>query len=79
MVDNLEEIEKAADRAATLTHQLLAFSRKQVLQPKVLDLNAVIPVTMKMIRRLVGEDMEIVFSAGRNWPGSKPIPGKWSK
>ena len=56
---NAEEIRKAADRAASLTRQLLAFSRKQVLQPKVLDLNAVVTEVEKMLRRLIGEDIEL--------------------
>jgi PAS domain S-box-containing protein len=55
---NLEEIKKAGDRAASLTRQLLAFSRKQVLQPKVLDLNSVIDLE-KMLQRLIGEDIEL--------------------
>ncbi|HEX3086218.1 MAG TPA: PAS domain S-box protein, partial [Pyrinomonadaceae bacterium] len=53
----ISEIKKAGDRAASLTRQLLAFSRKQILQPKVLDLNAVIPEMEKMLRRLIGEDI----------------------
>lgn len=53
----ITEIKKAGDRAASLTRQLLAFSRKQILQPKVLDLNAVIPETDKMLRRLLGENI----------------------
>ncbi len=57
---NAEEIRKAADRAASLTRQLLAFSRKQVLQPKVLDLNAVVTEVEKILRRLIGEDIELV-------------------
>jgi signal transduction histidine kinase/CheY-like chemotaxis protein len=57
---DLEEIEKAGQRAAGLTAQLLAFSRKQVLQPKVLDLNEVISDIDKMLRRLIGEDIDLV-------------------
>jgi signal transduction histidine kinase len=56
---NAGEIQKAAERAATLTHQLLAFSRKQVLQPKVLDLNDVVAGMEKMTRRLISEDVEL--------------------
>ena len=60
-----QEIMKAADRAASLTRQMLAFSRKQILSPVVLDLNAVIDETAKMLKRLIGEDIEFrVRSAG---------------
>jgi two-component system, cell cycle sensor histidine kinase and response regulator CckA len=55
----IEEIQKAGDRAALLTRQLLAFSRKQVLQPKVLDLNAVVAGTEKLLQRLIGEHIEL--------------------
>jgi two-component system, cell cycle sensor histidine kinase and response regulator CckA len=56
-----EEIGKAGHRAAALTRQLLAFSRKQVIQPTILDLNAVVAETEKMLCRLIGEDIEMVF------------------
>jgi len=57
---DIEQIQKAGDRAALLTRQLLAFSRKQVLQPKVLDLNAVVTGTEKLLQRLIGEDIELL-------------------
>lgn len=56
---NLEEIKKASDRAASLTRQLLAFSRRQVLQPKILNLNGVISDTYQMLGRLIGADIEV--------------------
>ncbi|TAL11840.1 MAG: PAS domain S-box protein [Nitrospirae bacterium] len=56
---NVEEIRKAALRAGSLTHQLLAFSRRQVLAPKVLDLNAVVTNLEPLLRRLIGEDIEL--------------------
>src|SRR5437867_1639542 len=57
---HIEEIKKAGERAASLTRQLLAYSRKQVLQPRVLDLNAVIAELDKMLRRHIGADIELV-------------------
>jgi PAS domain S-box-containing protein len=56
---NIEEIQKASERASALTSQLLAFSRKQVLQPRVLQLNDVVRGMEKMFRRLIGEDVEL--------------------
>jgi signal transduction histidine kinase len=58
-----EQIRKAADRAATLTRQMLAFSRKQALQPKVLDVNAVVEDIGKLLKRLIPEDIEVIFRA----------------
>lgn len=57
--DKLQEVNKAADRAAALTRQLLAFSRKQVLQPEVLNLNTLVEDLGKMLSRLIGEHIEI--------------------
>ena len=56
-----EEIEKAGRRAASLTRQLLAFSRKQAIQPVVLDLNSVVADIDKMLRRLIGEDINLAI------------------
>jgi len=55
----LEQVLKAADRAAGLTRQLLAFSRKQIIQPRVLNLNEVVADLSKMLHRVVGEDLEL--------------------
>jgi PAS domain S-box-containing protein len=57
---DLCEIQKASERAAKLTHQLLAFSRNQILEPKVANLNDVLLETDKMLRPLIGEDIELV-------------------
>ena len=57
-----EEVTKAAKRAASLPQQLLAFSRKQVLQPQVLDLNTVVADVEKMLRRILGEDITLATS-----------------
>ena len=62
-----EEILKAADRAGALTNQLLAFSRRQIMQPRVINLNAVIGQTEKMLRRLIGEDIQLVTEFGRGY------------
>jgi two-component system, cell cycle sensor histidine kinase and response regulator CckA len=56
---DVQEIRRSAERAATLTRQLLAFSRKQVMQPRVLNLNDVISNVQSLLRRLVGEDIEV--------------------
>ena len=58
-LQSVEEIEKAATRAAALTRQLLAFSRKQVLQLRVLDLNSVIAGMKELLERLIGEDIQL--------------------
>jgi PAS domain S-box-containing protein len=63
---NVEHIVQSASRAASLTRQLLAFSRKQVLQPRLLDLNAVVRDLEKMLRPLVGDDIVMVTQCAPN-------------
>ena len=58
---NIDEIQNATDRAASLTRQLLAFSRRQVMEMKVLDLNTLLRDLEKMLRRVIGEDIEMVI------------------
>jgi len=57
----IEQIDKAADRAAALTRQLLAFSRMQVLQPRVMNVNGVVEEICKLLPRLIGEDVELIL------------------
>ncbi len=59
MRGNLEEIRKATEKASALTHQLLAFSRRQIMDMKVIDLNAVLKDLDRMLRRIIGEDVEL--------------------
>jgi PAS domain S-box-containing protein len=59
-----DEVKKAAERAAALTRRLLAFSRQQVLSPRVLNLNGVVDNLGKMLRHMIGEDVELVFTPG---------------
>jgi PAS domain S-box-containing protein len=73
---NLKAIIKASERAASLIRQLLAFSRKQILQPKVLDLNSFIPGILEMVERLVGEDIELVIRPGVELGQIKADPGQ---
>jgi PAS domain S-box-containing protein len=73
---NLEQIQGATERAATLTRQLLAFSRKQVLQPKVLDLNDVVAGMIKMFARVIGENIDLAFLPGSKLAPVKADPGQ---
>jgi len=73
---HVQLIDQTAERAAALTQQLLAFSRKQVLQPKVLDLNAVVTSTEKMLRRLIGEDIELLTRRGSDLGSVEADPGQ---
>jgi CheY-like chemotaxis protein len=66
---DLEEIQKAGQRSAELTRQLLAFARKQTVAPKVLDLNTTVERMLKMLRRLIGEDIDLAWRPGAGlWP-----------
>jgi signal transduction histidine kinase/ActR/RegA family two-component response regulator len=67
--ENLEEIQKSGQRSAELTRQLLAFARKQTIQPKILDLNDTVSGMLKMLRRLIGEDIHLAWLPGAGlWP-----------
>jgi PAS domain S-box-containing protein len=59
-----QEISSAAGRASSLTRQLLAFSRKQMLAPRILDLNSVVTENLKMLNRMIGEDIDLVMVPG---------------
>jgi PAS domain S-box-containing protein len=72
----VEEIKLAGERATALTRQLLAFSRRQVLQPKVLDLNEVVSSLENMLRRLIGEDVEFRTVLGTGLWSVKADPGQ---
>jgi signal transduction histidine kinase len=72
----LEEIRKAGDRAAALTRQMLAFSRRQVLEPKVLNLNEALANLEEMLRRLIGEDIEMVTVLSQGLGPVKADPGQ---
>ena len=71
-----QQIARTADRAASLTRQLLIFSRKQVLRPNILDLNAVIADMDKLLRRLIREDIEMTFRPGGSLAHIKADPSQ---
>lgn len=73
---SVEEIKKASDRAGGLTRQLLAFSRKQILQPEILDLNVVVSDLDKMLRRLIGEDIDLLALTDPKLGKVKADPGQ---
>jgi PAS domain S-box-containing protein len=69
VADYLNEIEQSAHRSARLTRQLLAFASKQTIQPRILDLNDTVAGMLKMLQRLIGEDIELLWRPGPNlWP-----------
>jgi two-component system cell cycle sensor histidine kinase/response regulator CckA len=76
LADATTQIRAAADRAAGITRQLLAFSRKQVLLPRVIDLNDIMMNLDTMLRRLIGEDVEVLTVPGRDLGTVKADPGQ---
>jgi PAS domain S-box-containing protein len=79
LYDNLEEIQKAGQRAADLTRQLLAFARKQAVSPKVLDLNDTVANMISMLRRLIGENIELTWSPGKDLWSVKIDPSQFDQ
>ena len=72
----LEQMRRSAERAASLTQQLLAFSRKQMLQPKILDLNETVADVQKMLSRVIGEDIELIARLQASLRSVKADPGQ---
>jgi PAS domain S-box-containing protein len=72
----VEQILRSAERAASLTRQLLAFSRKQVIEPKVLELNSLLGETNKLLQRLIGENIDLVTSMAEDLGRIKADPGQ---
>ena len=77
--DDIIQIREAATRAATLTRQLLAFSRRQVLQPRPLDLNDTVASMERMLRRVIGGDVRLLTRLDAALPPSTPTRGRWSR
>jgi PAS domain S-box-containing protein len=76
MRGHAQEIANAAARATSLTRQLLAFSRKQMLDPKIVDLNSVVAENVKMLTRVIGEDIDLVMVPGPDIGAVKADPGQ---
>ncbi|MEZ4862622.1 MAG: PAS domain S-box protein [Caldilineaceae bacterium] len=75
----LGEIQKAGERAANLTRQLLAFSRKQMLQPQVVNLNTLLTELLKLLRRLIGEDIELALTPAGDLGWTQIDPGQFEQ
>jgi PAS domain S-box-containing protein len=73
---NLLEIKKAGRRSADLTRQLLAFARKQIIAPRVLDLNDTVAGMLRMLGRLIGEDIDLLWKPGHDLQAVKMDPGQ---
>jgi len=77
--ETLVEIERAASSAVSLTSQLLAFSRRQIIEPRVLDLNVLVRNLHSMLVRLIGEDIELVMELAHELPFVKVDPGQFEQ
>jgi PAS domain S-box-containing protein len=73
---HIEQIKKAGERAASLTTQLLIFSRRQIIQPKIINLNSVVSDVEKMLQRLIGEDIELVTMLDKESGNIKADPSQ---
>ncbi len=73
---DLTEIRKAAERSSDLTRQLLAFARKQTVAPKIIDLNTMVESMLKMLQRLIGEDIDLAWLPTANLPKVKMDPSQ---
>jgi PAS domain S-box-containing protein len=74
--DKVKQIDAASNKAASLTRQLLAFSRQQVLQPKIISLNTVVSDMQKMLQRLIGEDIDFKVQLAADVPSILADPGQ---
>jgi len=74
--ESMEEIRKAAEGAAGLTRQLLAFSRQQVMKPQILDVNGIVTSTEKLLNRLIGEDIKLVTTLAPDLGAARLDPGQ---
>jgi PAS domain S-box-containing protein len=79
MRGELEEIKRAGDRAASLTQQLLAFSRKQIIEPKVVRLDLLVAEMQEMLTRLIGEDIALQATTGKGLGSVKIDPGQFQQ
>jgi signal transduction histidine kinase/CheY-like chemotaxis protein len=79
MHEEVEEIKRAGERAASLTQQLLAFSRKQIIEPKVVHLDHLVAEMHKMLTRLVGEDIALQATTGKSQGSVKVDPGQFQQ
>jgi PAS domain S-box-containing protein len=73
---SLQAVQQAAQRSAALTRQLLAFARKQTVAPKVVDLNETVAGMLNMLRRLIGEDIDLLWQPGKDLPPVKVDPAQ---